>query len=188
MSTDRQQSFIATIGTPNTLLHFLDYIHARPAIVSVSDFSGGFFTGWPQTRDDSHFLGLRADVPVDARPRLTLYFRFTGTAYRLYIRSPGPYYGKCLSMSDQDFFGAYESEGASTFDLINERGIPVTLSAIKSDWSNIYLRPRDEGLLHVQRRIESPYVYIANKGARPLLFNINIKERNAAYLSHPDEV
>lgn len=188
MSTDRQKSFIATIGTESSLLHFLDLLHAKPAIVTSSFASGGFFTGKPQSRDDSHFLGLRPEVPVDAKPRLLLYFRYTGSDYRLYIRTPGPYYGKCLSISDEGLLGAFPTTGSTTFNLIDNRGRLLTLDTIKTETLSIYLRVRDSGLVHVHKVHDSKYIYIADKGAAPLSFNLRIQERNAPYLSHPDEV
>lgn len=188
MSTDRQKSFTASIGTESSLLHFLDLLHGQPAIVTSSFASGGFFTGRRQTRDDSHFLGLRPEVPVDAKPRLILYFRYTGGYYRCYIRTPGPHYGKCLSLSDKGLLGAFAPADSTTFNLLDSRGCVLTLDTIKTDTLSIYLRARDSGVVHVHKVHDSKYIYIADKGGTPMLFNLIIQERNAAYLSHPDEI
>lgn len=180
MSTDQQKSFIATIGTESSLLHFLDLLHDKPAIVTSSFGSGGFFTGKPQSRDDSHFLGLRPEVPVDAKPRLLLYFRYTGSDYRLYIRTPGPYYGKCLSISDKGLLGAFPSTGSTTFNLIDSRHNILTLDTIKTENPKIYIQIRNSGLLHKHKVHDSRYIYIADKGKAPMLFNLMIQERNAS--------
>ena len=81
MTTDRQKSFIATLGTDNIPLHFLDLLHGEPAIASSVFASGGFFTGPPQRRDDSHRLGLHPEISADAIPGLLLYFRYTNYGY-----------------------------------------------------------------------------------------------------------
>lgn len=188
MSTDRQKSFIATLGTQSSPLHFLDVLHAQPALVTSSFASGGSFTGKRQSRDDSHFLGLRPEVPVGAKPRLLLYFRYTGSDYRLYIRTPGPYYGKCLSISDGGLLGAFPPTGSTTFNLIDSCHNILTLDTIKKENPEIYIQVSDSGLLHKHKVHDSRYIYIADKGEAPMLFNLMIQERNAPYLSAPDEV
>ncbi|MCU1758235.1 hypothetical protein NTD84_00670 [Pseudomonas sp. 14P_8.1_Bac3] len=188
MSSDRKQSFTATLGTDASPLHFLNKLHAKRAIVTSSLSSGGFFTGRRQSRDDSHFLGLRQSIPIDAVERLSLYFRYTGEFYRLYIRTPGAYYGKCLSVADDGLLGAFPPEGSTKFSLINKQGVAMTLDHLTSDWATLYLQARDSGLLHAHRVQDSPFIYIADKGAQPLSFNLRIAQRNAPYLSNPDEI
>jgi len=189
MVTNRQNSFVATIGSGgNNLLHFLYHMHAKPAIITATQFSGGHYTGERQSRDDSHLLGTHRDVPLDTWPRLKLYFRFTGSDYRLYIRSEGAYFGKCLNMSDEGFLGAFESEDPTTFNLINQHGTPVTLDTIKEDKTYVYLQPSGSGILTAIRRENPDYVYVADMHGPLWLFNMNIEERGAAYLNSPDEV
>ncbi|KAA0969954.1 hypothetical protein [Pseudomonas sp. ANT_H12B] len=183
MSTDRQKSFIATIGAQTTLVHFLDVVHGEEATVFSSSFSGGFFTGRPETRDDSHFLSLRPE------PRLTLYFRYTSSGYRLYIRTPGPYYGKCLSISENGLLGAFPSEGAKTFNLIDKRGFILPIDGVKTDTLNIYLQVAGSpGALHIHRLHDSKFTYFADRNESPYMFNFTILERNAHYLDYPKEV
>ncbi|KAF2390000.1 hypothetical protein [Pseudomonas frederiksbergensis] len=183
MSTDRQKSFIATIGTPTTLVHFLDEVLGEKATVSSSLFSGGFYTGKPQTQDHSHLVSLRPE------PRLTLYFRYTGRDYSLYIRTPGPYYGKCLSIDENGLLGAFPSEGSKTFNLRNEQGLILPIDSVKTDTLNVYLQASGSpGALHIHRLHNSPFTYFANKSESPYMFNLTILERNAPYLGYPDEV
>jgi phosphotransferase system IIB component len=188
MTTDRQKSFIAIIGTPTRLLHFLDVMYGKPAIVASSFVSGGFFTGRPQTRDDSHFLGLRPAVPVNATPDLILYFRHIGPGYRLYIRTPGTYYGMCLSTDDSGLLGAFASTGSKIFNLIGINGAILNLDHINKDVTKIHLQVKDSGLVHVHKVHDSQYNYIADQGRVPLIFDLHIQQRNAPYLSNPDEV
>jgi hypothetical protein len=186
MSTDRQKSFIATIGTKSSPLHFLDLLHGQRTVVTSSFASGGFFSGKPQSRDDSHFLGLRPEVPVDAKPRLLLYFRYTGSDYKLYIQTPGPYYGKCLSINNYGLAGAFSPTGSTTFNLIDSCHNILTLDTIKEKNPEVYIHVRNSGLLHRHKVHDSRYIYIADKGEAPMLFNLLIQEKNAPYLSAPD--
>jgi len=182
MSTDRQKSFIATIGAKTTLVHFLDVVEGEEAIVYSPSFSGGFFTGRPESRDHSHFLSLRPE------PRLTLYFRYTGSAYRIYIRTPGPYFGKCLSIED-GLLGAFPSDGATTFNLIDKRGFIQPIESVNTDRLDIYLQVAGSpGVLHTHRLPDSKFTYFADKNGYPHMFNFTILERNAPYLSSPEEL
>jgi hypothetical protein len=187
MSTDRQKSFIATIGTEFSLLHFLEEMHGERAISTPNRASGGFFTGPSQRRDDSHLLGLRSEVPINYRPRLALYFRHTNNGYRLYIRSPGPHYGMCLSTNNNGLIGAFPSTKSDTFYLIRGNGIPINLENLNNITPSIYLQARNSGVLHTLIIRGSPYTYIAAKEGTALAFNLNILERNSPYLNHPDE-
>lgn len=188
MNTDRQKSFTATIGTEFSLLHFLDEMYGRRAISTPTRASGGSFTGRPQARDDSHLLGLRSDVPINYKLRLALYFRHTTNGYRLYIRTPGHYYGMCLSTDNNGLVGAFPAAESGTFYLIRENGIPINLENINDVTSRIYLQAINSGVLHSQIIRGSPYTYIAANDDAALAFNLKILERNAAYLNHPDEV
>ncbi|MGJ7513438.1 hypothetical protein ACSFE6_03730 [Pseudomonas baetica] len=188
MSTDRQQSFIATIGTDFSLLHFLEEMYGERAISTPTRASGGSFTGRPQARDDSHLLGLRSEVPINHKPRLALYFRHTSNGYRLYIRTQGPYYGMCLSPNDNGLIGAFPPAESDTFYLIRENGIPLNLENLNDMTPCIYLQARNSGVLHTQIARGSPYIYIAAKDGSALAFNLNILKRNAAYINHPNEV
>lgn len=187
MSSNQQKSFTATLGTHDTLLHFLNLLHAPRALVTYSFGSGGFFTGKRQQRDDSHFLGLRPEVPVNAKPRLLLYFRYTGSDYRLSIRTPGPYFGQCLSISDTGLIGAYPAAGSTTFNLVDRRHNILTLDNIKQDHPEIYIQAKGSGLLHKHKLHDSKYIYIGDRGGAPMLFNLIIQERNAPDLSTPNE-
>ncbi|NUT77555.1 hypothetical protein HNO86_21140 [Pseudomonas sp. C1C7] len=188
MNTDRQKSFIATIGTDFGLLNFLEVMHGERAISTPVRASGGFFTGRPQVRDDSHLLGLRSDVPINHMPRLMIYFRYSDNGYRLYIRTPGPYYGMCLSIDDNGLAGAFPADKSDIFYITRENGTPINLENLKNITPCIYLLPRESQALHAQIIRGSPYTYIAAKGGTAQTFNLNILERNVPYINHPDEV
>lgn len=186
MSTDRQKSFVATVGVNGKQLHFLDAFHGEPVYVATRLFSGGFFTGRPQKIDHSHFLALRSNTPVPLKSLLTLYFRHSNHGYTLYIRTPGQHYGKCLSY-DGGLIGAFRPSKAATFQLLHNCAI-INLDDIKQDTNTVFLQVKDSGLIHAHNTHESEHTYIADKGGIPLPFNLNILERNAPYINHPDEV
>lgn len=188
MSTDRQKSFTATLDTAGTVLHFLEALHGQKTLVTSSTSSGGFYTGRPQQRDHSHLVGLLSGAAVQAKSRLQLYFRYTGSDYQLYIRTLGPQFGKCLSISDTGLFGAFPTTGSTTFNLISKRHKVLTLDDIREDDSEIYIQVKDSGLLHQHRPHDSNYTYIADKGETPLVFSLMIDKRNAPYLDSPNEV
>ncbi|MFJ2692632.1 hypothetical protein [Pseudomonas sp. NPDC087336] len=188
MSTDRQKSFTATLGTHGTPLHFLDSLYGEKALVTDSLGSGGSFAGRPQQRDHSHFVGLRSGAEVEARSRLQLYFRYTGIDYQLYIRTLGPYFGKCLSISETGLLGAFPCKGSTTFNLVGKGRNILTLDDISEDNPEVYLQVRSSWLLHKYRIHNSKYTYIADKGETPLLFSLMIDKRNAPYLDSPNEI
>ncbi|MDP9711829.1 UNVERIFIED_ORG: hypothetical protein J2X80_003922 [Pseudomonas fluorescens] len=183
MSTDRQKSFIAIVGIQTNLVHFLDVVNGEKATVNSSMFSGGHFTGKPQSRDDSHRLSLRPE------PRLTLYFRYTDRGYRLYIRTPGPYYGKCLGIDKDGILGAFAPDGSSFYQLIGKQGNTLSIEDHQSNKLEAYLQVSGSpSLLHTHRLHDSKFTYFADKGGKPFKFNLTIIERNASYINHPDEI
>lgn len=188
MSTDRQKSFTATLGTQGMSLHFLNLLHGEKPLVTDTFSSGGFFSGRPQQRDHSHFLGLRSGAEVEARSRLQLYFRYTGKDYQLYIRTPGPYFGKCLSISETGLLGAFPSKNAVTFNLVGKGHNILTLDDISDDIPELYIQVRNSWLLHKYKASNSKYTYIADKNDTPLLFSLMIDQRNAPYLDSPNEI
>lgn len=171
------------MGIQTNLVHFLDVVNGKQATVTSPLFSGGHFTGRPQSRDDSHLLGFRPE------PRLTLYFRYTDRGYRLYIRTPGPYFGKCLSLDKNGILGAFAPEGSNVYQLIGKQGNTLSIDSHKSDRLETYLQASESpGLLHTHQLHDSKFTYFADKGGKPFKFNLQILERNAPYTDHPDEI
>lgn len=187
MSTDRQKSFIATLGTHNSQLHFLDTLLGEKAFVTSTMVSGGFFSGRRQKHEVSHLLGLRHEATTNAERPLTLYFRHSRTGYTLYIRTKGRHYGKCLHVNKEGLIGAFAEPESTSFILLNDNCERVNLDHIKTDVPSLYLQARDSGLVHSHKTHDSDYTFIADKGGIPLPLTLNILERNAPYLNHPDE-
>jgi len=188
MSTDRQKSFIATLGTRNNQLHCLDALLGEKAFITSNLVSGGFFSGRRQRYEVSHLLGLHQEATTKVHPPLTLYFRHSRFGYTLYIRSKGHHYGKCIHANKEGLIGAFPEPESTSFMLLNSNCERINLDHIKTDTPTLYLQVRDSGLIHPHKTHDSDYTFIADKGAIPLPFTLNILERNAPYLNHPDEV
>ncbi|QBF25098.1 hypothetical protein EXN22_05130 [Pseudomonas tructae] len=196
MATHRQQSFIAQIDTPRLPLHFLDTLTGGPVQVTQARTGGGFFSGRLQQRDDSHLLGHQ---PSDtANEPLLLYFRSTDDGYALYVRSPGAHFGKCISMDTHEDMERYARGAIGAFapdshsplkvKLMGSKG-PMHLLDFKSDTLIIHLQDCRSGKAwHRYRRHDAPHIYMGAKGGEALPLRLRITERNAAYLSNPDEV
>lgn len=146
-------------------------------------------TAIPVGRNESHYLG---HVPehVDAAP-LQLYFRSMENGYRLFVRSPVRY-GKsfyihaenCVCALDSPHEGSY----ASLFDLLDENDAPIAYEALEDDMT-LRLGPAGKGTALMLRTFAGlPYTYICTQGQRPLELRLKIQQRNAAYVSAPDEV
>ncbi|WP_233903664.1 hypothetical protein [Pseudomonas ogarae] len=103
---DSEQSFNAILSMLNTRVNLLERLHGKPAMATISAFSGGFFTGKPQTQDHSHLLGMRAEDQGARSEPLRLHFRHTAGGYLLTIKNTGEHYNKLLSKSWLEVFGA----------------------------------------------------------------------------------
>ncbi|POA20450.1 hypothetical protein C1886_08590 [Pseudomonas sp. FW300-N1A1] len=159
MSSNRQKSFLATLS-----------FYGKP--VGISLHRGNTAPVWGQKNTGT------ADM---------LYFRCTDDWYTLYIRSEGDHYGKTIDRIGS-FFTCSTTPDTTTFKIVSKERKTLTLDDLKTDNENIYLLTRS-GL-----RINAEYVFgdepqrIIADGQVNITFDLNILERNAPYLSNPDEV
>ncbi|MGN8252394.1 hypothetical protein [Pseudomonas sp. SMV7] len=143
----------------------------------------------PIKRDESHYLGHVSDT-LDLPP-LTLYFRRVENGYRLFVRSEIRY-GLALYIHDEDCVGAFRSplNGAysTLFDLLDCDDTPIAFEDL-ADQATVRLAPAGRQNPLMLRTFNGvPFTYICKQGQHPLELRLNILERNAAYLSDPDEV
>ena len=190
MITDRQNSFIATLELDDKYVDFLGQLHGTPALRNDKTFSGGFFTGTPTVRDDSHLLGCRPAQEIALHAPLTVYFRCTDDYYHLYIRSHPTYTGHCISKSAQKVLGAYLPDGGATtsFNLMSLEGRIVTLQEMRGGIQHVRLKARHSQAIGIIRRKGAPYHYLAEIDDEGVIFKLRIIERNASFLSNPDEI
>ncbi|MFJ4194803.1 hypothetical protein [Pseudomonas sp. NPDC089534] len=190
MRTNRQNSFIATLALDTHHVNFLGQLHETPAIRLDTQFSGGFFTGAPKRKNDSHLLGHRSRQDIPDPAPLTIYFRCTDDYYHLYIRSHPVYAGHCLSKDPSGFLGAFLPAGRDTtsFNLLNLDNRVITLPDLTRDTHLIRLQARSARHVGSLRRRGAPYLYLGETDQEGIVFKLRIIERNASFLSAPDEV
>ena len=190
MSTNRQKSFVATLKLDEHHLDFLGSLHGTPALRHDTLFSGGFFTGATRNHDDSHLLGRRPRSEVKNIAPLNIYFRCTDDYYHLYIRSHVTYTGRCISKDAAGVLGAFPAAGGDTtsFNLLSLQNRTITLENMVKNTQLVRLKARNSGHIGAVFRRGAPYSYLAGIEEEGIVFELRILERNAPYLSNPDEV
>lgn len=178
---DSNLSFNATLRLFDTHINLLEVLHGKPALASVSSFSGGFFTGRPQTRDHSKLLGMRPHGQGVAAPPLRLHFRATADGYQLYIRNRGEHYNKLISTSWLEVLGVNEPDidEPSTFTLIDHQNKAVTRATISAPHSSISLMTANKKYIGGMKVRGSPYLYLAETEERSrITFILSILDKN----------
>lgn len=159
---DSEKSFNAKLRMLNTRINLLELLHGKPALATVSSFSGGFFTGKPQIHDHSSLLGLLPqNEGVDTAP-LELHFRDTGDGYILSIKNIGEHHDKLLSKSWLDILGARDpnTSNPTVFTLVDPQDKAITLKNITTAHSPVSFMTENKkyiGRLNVRG---SPYIYL----------------------------
>lgn len=142
-------------------------------------------------QDESHFLGHLAQGE-NAEP-LRIYFRSVRDGYRLYLRF-GPRSGDALYLHNSGCVGAFKvvPGGAepTVFQLLNANNQYVSPLHLLHD--HVRVRLAVEGTkapLRLRRYAHSPFTYLGCAGdGEPFDFSLHTVERNAPWLSQPDEV
>lgn len=183
MNTDIERSFTATLRMLDHKLNFLELLYEKPALATVSLFSGGFFTGRPQTQDHSSMLGIRPNEQSGAVKSLKLHFRHTADGYILSIKNTGEYYNKLVSESWLEILGAVDSnDDPIIFTLLDHQNKPITLDNLPDTHSPVSLRTKDKKYVGGLTIKGSPYVYLANTNERSkITFILSILERKAPH-------
>ena len=158
MITNRQKSFLATLSVGNHPVR-LTTRYAREAVVLAKTYTG------------------IAD---------TFYFRCTGDQYTLYVRSEGEHFGKVIDQHGIAFTGS-NTQSHVNFNLLDINGKTITLNDITGDTQVIQLSTQGKILRSEFGWADFPARFELG-GQLPLQLNLNILERNAPYLSNPEEV
>ncbi|SEM93372.1 hypothetical protein SAMN04487857_10797 [Pseudomonas sp. ok272] len=190
MSTNRQKSFIATLQIDNAHVQSLGVLHGVPALRTETSFSGGWFTGAKRTKDDSHLLGCRPIDEVNNTTPWTIYFRCTNDYYILYIRTHETYTGLCISKDSQGMLGALDPDenDITSFNILNLNNRIITLQDMPRGVHYVRLKARNSERIGSIRRNGAPYNYFCETPYAGQVFKSTILERNASYISNPDEV
>ena len=160
---DRTHSFEATLSLPDTHVNLLEMLHGKPALATVSSFSGGFFTGRPQTLDHSHLLGMRPHGQGAAAQPLRLDFRATQAGYRLFIKNPGEHYNKLIGKRWLEVLGVTDShiDNPTVVTLINHQDNIITRADIKARHTPVSLMTANNKYIGGLKVRGSPYLYLA---------------------------
>ena len=190
MTTNRQKSFIATLELDHDHLDILGALYKTPILRTDASFSGGFYTGASIERDDAHLLGRRPPGEVRNASPLTVYFRCTDDYYHLYIRSHATHTGHCISKDAAGVLGAFlpDSGDTTSFNLLSLDNRTITLENMGRDIQRVRLKARNADHIGAVRRRGAPYSYLAGTDKDGIPFTLRIIERNASFLSDPDEV
>lgn len=148
MSTQQQQSFLATLNTGNNALAMVSHNGNTPAWTLVEN-------------------GV-ADV---------VYFRYEEGHYTLHIWSEGDYFGQTINLSGVVFTAATVNN-PTTFNLINADGKFLTLDNLTNDKEVILLQTRDGKALKTEIVWGDDPQRVSTVGQYTLNLELNILERN----------
>ncbi|SCW93646.1 hypothetical protein [Pseudomonas sp. NFACC05-1] len=160
---DSEKSFHATLRMFDAHVNLLETLHGKPAMATVSSFSGGFFTGKPQTHDHSHLLGMHAEAQGTASTQLMLHFRPTPNGYILTLKNPGEYYNRLISKSWLEVLGAVHPNTANPtrFILVDQQHNIITRKNINTQHTPLSLMTATHKYVGGLRVPGSPYLYLA---------------------------
>lgn len=160
---DSEQSFNATLSMLNTRVNLLERLHGKPAMATISSFSGGFFTGRPQTQDHSSLLGMHADDQDVRSEPLRLHFRYTAGGYFLTLKNTGEHYNKLISKSWLEIFGVSDpnTRNPTLFSLLDHQQNIIMRKHITSRHVPISLMTGNKKHVGGLRVRGSPYLYLA---------------------------
>lgn len=184
MNSNIEKSFIATLRMFDHQVNLLEELHGKPALATIRHFSGGFFTGKPQTHDHSQRLGIRPNEQIGEVAPLTLHFRHTADGYILSIKNTGEYYNQIISEQALDTFAVIGSDAddPTAFTLVNQQGQPVTLDNLRNTHSAVSLKIKDKHYLGGLKLNGSPYVYLGKTEERSkITFILSILQRKVPH-------
>ncbi|SFB51605.1 hypothetical protein SAMN03159488_04683 [Pseudomonas sp. NFIX10] len=176
---DSEQSFHATLSMFDARVNLLETLHGKPAMATVSSFSGGFFTGKPQTHDHSHLLGIRAETQGMDRAQLILHFRPTSHGYILTLKNPGEHYNKLISKSWLEVLGAENPNtvNPTRFILIDHQQNIITRKNINTLHTPVSLMTATHKYVGGLRVRGSPYLYLAETEEKSkITFILSLRE------------
>ncbi|CAH0269247.1 hypothetical protein [Pseudomonas mediterranea] len=158
---DSKLSFSATLSLPDMNIHLLETLHGKPALATLTSFSGGFFSGRPQTVDHSNLLGMHAKAEGGVIQPLMLHFRHTAGGYTLSIKNTGEHHHKFIGKSWFDAIGVKDSGKPISFKLVDQKNRVITLENIKAKHSPLSLMTENKKYIGGLRMRGSPYRYLA---------------------------
>lgn len=185
---DSQQSFDATLRMFDHQVNLLEVLHGKPALATVSLFSGGFFTGKPQTLDHSSLLGMRPKGQGGTAAPLKLHFQHTADGYILSIKNTGEHHKKLISNIWLEALGAKspDTDKPTLFTLIDHQNKAITLENITTAHSPVSLMTENKKHVGGLKVRGSPYMYLAETEEKSkITFILSILERGSLKQTGP---
>ncbi|RON56039.1 hypothetical protein [Pseudomonas frederiksbergensis] len=180
MSTFITNSFIATLEIPGQHLNLLNTLYGGPAMATELLGSGGFFTGRPQQRDDSHLLGYRSKAEVSAIEPLQLFFLGSQGGYAIFTLDGSGHLHSCISKNRVNLLGAVAADSGerTLFNMTNDQGRIITLDDLAGDKHLITLKTEDEKHIGGLTLKGSNYHYLSEVSDNyKMTFELKILER-----------
>ncbi|MED7669257.1 hypothetical protein GXB78_18815 [Pseudomonas moraviensis subsp. stanleyae] len=147
---------------------FLEQLYGKPAMATISLFSGGFYTGRPQTRDQSHLLGIRINEQSGRIKPLKLHFGHTPDGYILTVKNPGNYFNQVISNHWLDTVEAVkpDTDNPSKFMLVDHSGSAITLDNLPGVHTPVSLKLKNHDYLGGIKIRSLPYIYLGKTEER----------------------
>lgn len=156
-------TFNATLRMFENDVNLIEVLHGKPALFTSALYSGGFFTGAPQTRDHSELLGIRAMEKGNSTAALRLQFRATTGGYNLVIKNRGDHYDKLITNHWNDIFGVKEpsTDNPTVFILLNHQNRVIIRKDIATTHLPVSLMTNSNKHVGGIKVRGSPYLYLA---------------------------
>ncbi|KIF59183.1 hypothetical protein EVS84_23210 [Pseudomonas koreensis] len=181
MTSNIEKSFIATLRMFDHRVGFLEHLYGKPAMATISLFSGGFYTGRPQIRDQSHLLGIRINEQSDRIKPLKLHFGHTPDGYILTVKNQGPYFNQVISNHWLDTVEAVkpDTDSPSKFVLLDRYGTAITRDNLQAEHTPVCLKLESHDYLGGIKIRSLPYVYLGKTEERSkITFILSVVERH----------
>lgn len=183
MFTDRQRSFVAEVRPTVGALQFLSVLHNVQHVWEDTWYVVARDSN--RYEDHGHLLGY---TPQPRPEAIQLYFRYTRGGYVLFVRA-GRYTGYVIGQDRHGHYGAYlPAEGnSSRFWLYEENDVPITGTELIYNETTLTLMDVSDYPVGLSRHKDTPHTYLGAGTADGLPLRISLVERNAPYLSYPEE-
>jgi hypothetical protein len=157
------KSFEATLSMLDAQVNFLEVLHGQPTMVTVTAFSGGFYSGRRQTRDHSNLLGMKPKVPGVVTAPLMLQFRPAVGGYKLVTKNTGKHYDKLIRKSWLETLGVDGPKlGSPTvLTLLDHQNRTLTRENITAAHLPVSLMTQNNKYIGGLKVRGSPYLYLA---------------------------
>lgn len=183
MNINIEKSFTAKLRMIDHDVNALEVLYGEPIMVTVTLFSGGFFTGAPQTSDHSSLLGMRPKGQGKTIESLKLHFGHTDDGYIISIKNKGIYHNKIICTGALDLLGAKDPDTTdpTIFTLTDHRNNAITLDHICAPHLPISIKSGEKKYVGGSKVRGSHYIYLSETGEQSkVTFALSILKKGVA--------